>query len=86
MESFGLLKLLSALADTDTGDQERPPLRGQEPVREQEPFRGQERTASPGQTGKDEGLFTAEERARRAAEMLERHRQAVQRIGKNPRP
>lgn len=40
--------------------------------------------APPAQDGNTAGFFTADERARRAAEMLERHEAALRRIKKNP--
>lgn len=71
MENFGLLKLLSALAGGENatpGDNEKPAPP----------------PAQPAQGAETAGFFTADERAKRAAEMLERHEAALRRIKKNP--
>ena len=72
MENFGLLKLLSALAGSDNAAQSE----NAEPAQPNAP---------PAQSGNEAGFFTADERAKRAAEMLERHEAALRRIKKNPR-
>ena len=71
MENFGLLKLLSALAGNENAAQHE----NAEPAPPPAP---------PAQGGNAAGFFTADERARRAAEMLERHEAALRRINKNP--
>ena len=71
MENFGLLKLLSALAGGENAAQNENAEPTQPP-------------APPAQSGSAAGFFTADERAKRAAEMLERHDAALRRITKNP--
>ena len=71
MENFGLLKLLSALAGTENSNKD-------------ETANSAQTAAPPEQNAANAGFFTADERARRAAEMLERHEAALRRIKKNP--
>lgn len=75
METFGILKLLSALSgaadNTSSSNDEKdasPPPQQSAPVNQT-------------------GFFSADERARRAAEILEKHDAALRRVKKNnPHP
>ncbi len=71
MEKFGIFNLLSALSSLAPDAKEREP----EP-REEQP------APQPTKTEPAAGVFTAEERKTRAAEMLERHEQISRRIGR----